>query len=356
MNHLAQSFQNFSIFLNGSIFLIKFSIKFMEYKDLQSCCALNIHDYIQYKAQLQQIFLDYLDDDDSNDDLLKQEIDEIINHNRNNDLLEFLHLIAIISNNHHRSPSFFEKIEKILLLYKKHIKTNFEESTIFHIFKDCKKILLFLFNEEFISINIRQLIVILGKSKSSINGALVKMGFVTIPTKGENQELLYNAMPYFKGRYFEMRNWTIRKRKRTDEPTQEDNKKVDDEIPFINFYDQPNEEIKFDDVNFTMPEFLFTDFDFSNTSYDYTIITQNSGDFIIPPLMKKENKKEMSESFIYKTDDTFDPSFVIDFNEMGCGLINTIFHPLITQLLYQMYLMLIILNLNVPHLLFVNSM
>lgn len=211
-------------------------------------------------------------------------------------------------------------------------------------------------NEEFISINIRQLIVILGKSKSSINGALVKMGFVTIPTKGENQELLYNAMPYFKGRYFEMRNWTIRKRKRTDEPTQEDNKKVDDEIPFINFYDQPNEEIKFDDVNFTMPEFLFTDFDFSNTSYDYTIITQNSGDFIIPPLMKKENKKEMSESFIYKTDDTFDPSFVIDFNEMGCGLINTIFHPLITQLLYQMYLMLIILNLNVPHLLFVNSM
>lgn len=124
----------------------------MEYKDLQSCCALNIHDYIQYKAQLQQIFLDYLDDD-YNDDLLKQEIEEIINHNRNNDLLEFLHLIAKISNNHHRSPSLFEKIEKLLLLCKKYIKTNFEESTIFHIFKDSKRILLFLFNEEFISMN-----------------------------------------------------------------------------------------------------------------------------------------------------------------------------------------------------------
>lgn len=62
-----------------------------------------------------------------------------------------------------------------------------------------------------IAINIRQLGILLSKSKSSINGAFSKMKYTTIPTRGQDQELLLQSLPYLNGKYFEMRLWTIRK-------------------------------------------------------------------------------------------------------------------------------------------------
>lgn len=67
--------------------------------------------------------------------------------NRTN-LQELLRLIAKISENHHRHIIFFNKIEHILLYIKFDIKQSFINSEIFHIFKNDKRILCFLFENK----------------------------------------------------------------------------------------------------------------------------------------------------------------------------------------------------------------
>lgn len=62
-----------------------------------------------------------------------------------------------------------------------------------------------------IAINTRQLRLLISKSKSAINGAFAKMGYVTVPTKGIEESLLLDAIPFLSGHYPELRQWTIRK-------------------------------------------------------------------------------------------------------------------------------------------------
>ena len=63
-----------------------------------------------------------------------------------------------------------------------------------------------------LAINTRQLTLLLAKSKSSINGALAKMGYTT--RAGECNELL-NAIPFLRGNSRESRQWTVRERLNT---------------------------------------------------------------------------------------------------------------------------------------------
>ena len=65
----------------------------------------------------------------------------------------FLHLIAKISDNHFHETDFYSKIEKILLSFKDEIKGKYPDSEIFSIFKNNKKILLFLLEEKILEIN-----------------------------------------------------------------------------------------------------------------------------------------------------------------------------------------------------------
>ena len=60
-------------------------------------------------------------------------------------------IIAKISNNHHRFPNFFEKIELIINLLSKDMTQYLSNYEIFHIFKGNKRILLFLFESKIIS-------------------------------------------------------------------------------------------------------------------------------------------------------------------------------------------------------------
>ena len=62
-----------------------------------------------------------------------------------------------------------------------------------------------------IAINTRQLRILLGKSKSSINGAFAKMGYETIPSKGNDTEPLIQKIPFLKGNFSEFRQWTVRR-------------------------------------------------------------------------------------------------------------------------------------------------
>lgn len=104
--------------------------------------------------QLQEELLDFLQDEDNLDEhlFLENLNQENIQENAKK-FKEYLHLISDISNNHRRTPHFIVKIEKILNFYKEYIKQSFSNFNIFNIFKNNKRILLFLIEEQFIKID-----------------------------------------------------------------------------------------------------------------------------------------------------------------------------------------------------------
>ena len=63
-----------------------------------------------------------------------------------------------------------------------------------------------------IAINTRQLKILINKCKSSINGALLKMGYTSSTTKGEGFDSLLRKIPYLRGNFVEQRMWTVRKK------------------------------------------------------------------------------------------------------------------------------------------------
>jgi hypothetical protein len=70
---------------------------------------------------------------------------------------------------------------------------------------------IFWFDSGELGINTRQLRILLAKSKSSINGALAKMKFITLPTKEHERDRLIAALPALRGDWLEVRQWTIRR-------------------------------------------------------------------------------------------------------------------------------------------------
>ena len=77
-------------------------------------------------------------------------------------------------------------------------------------------------NQE-IAVNIRQLMLLVDKCKSSINGALAKMGYGTAPAKSAATMSLLQYIPYLKGNFVEQRQWTVRtKHHRSPSPSSPD--------------------------------------------------------------------------------------------------------------------------------------
>jgi hypothetical protein len=69
---------------------------------------------------------------------------------------------------------------------------------------------IYWFDTDELAINTRQLRLLLAKSKSSINGALAKMKYITRPTKERERDRLIAALPELRGDWLEVRQWTIR--------------------------------------------------------------------------------------------------------------------------------------------------
>ncbi|EAX90710.1 hypothetical protein TVAG_328100 [Trichomonas vaginalis G3] len=63
-----------------------------------------------------------------------------------------------------------------------------------------------------IAINTRQLRLLIDKCKSSINGALAKLGYSSEIIRGEGSPELITSIPYLKCNFVEQRQWTIRRR------------------------------------------------------------------------------------------------------------------------------------------------
>lgn len=117
---------------------------------------IGIKQKIEKMKSLQSKVLDFLDDENDKEEhfqVLCNFIKEQKIHKKNQEFELFLNLLVKISNNHHRTDNFFEKIESILIKYKEKIIDYYDNIDIFEIFKSNKRLLLFLFNEDIIIID-----------------------------------------------------------------------------------------------------------------------------------------------------------------------------------------------------------
>jgi hypothetical protein len=55
--------------------------------------------------------------------------------------------------------------------------------------------------------------ILIAKSKSSINGALKKMYYQPVHMRGENGDRLVAKLPQLKGKYLDLRQWSVRRRR-----------------------------------------------------------------------------------------------------------------------------------------------
>jgi hypothetical protein len=68
------------------------------------------------------------------------------------------------------------------------------------------------FHDGQIAVNTLHLRILLGKSKSSINGALAMMQYNSVAMGNEERDKLLGLFPQLKGQWSEIRQWTIRER------------------------------------------------------------------------------------------------------------------------------------------------
>lgn len=101
-------------------------------------------------------FLTYIDSEQNEEELflnLKTLLQE--NHFLDDKHLmrEFLHIISSISKHHHRSTSFFQKIEKIFHEFRKEISSLLVGEELLRIFRKSRRVLLLLFEQDFVQLN-----------------------------------------------------------------------------------------------------------------------------------------------------------------------------------------------------------
>ncbi|KAK8837055.1 hypothetical protein M9Y10_037104 [Tritrichomonas musculus] len=109
--------------------------------------------FLSRMKNTQEKILSFLDSDQNREEDLQVLLRYFQDQKICEDKVEFkalLHLISKISNNYHRSTNFICKIEQILKNLQEKTKNYFSNYDIFHIFKNNKRILLFLFEEKVI--------------------------------------------------------------------------------------------------------------------------------------------------------------------------------------------------------------
>lgn len=118
---------------------------------------MDLRNYIEEKKQLQLSILSYLhqentEEEDNYENLSKLIHDQKIAENKNK-LTAYLHLISIISSDHKRTNDFQSKIEQLISLFTNEIKKYYQNYELFHIFKKSKRVLLYLIQNNLISLD-----------------------------------------------------------------------------------------------------------------------------------------------------------------------------------------------------------
>ena len=106
--------------------------------------------FLKEMKEIQEMLLTIINEGDNNNKILEQLVSKI---QEKRILHEFLYLLSTISNNSHRTHNFFTKVETILIKILPIIQENFSNSQLWHIFKENKRLLLFLLQQKLIIIN-----------------------------------------------------------------------------------------------------------------------------------------------------------------------------------------------------------
>ncbi|KAK8865391.1 hypothetical protein M9Y10_010936 [Tritrichomonas musculus] len=147
---------------------------------------MEIGDYLEKKRTIQRKLIDYLDNSENAEENFQDLLDSFQNpkfHEDRKEIEEFLHLISIISEYHHRTPNFFEKIERVLSFFQSIIQKYLTNQEIFVIFKSSKRILLFLIESHIITVD------------SSIASQIMKNNFLV--SDGSYKQYFYNEIKSF---------------------------------------------------------------------------------------------------------------------------------------------------------------
>ena len=117
---------------------------------------MDIQNYFAQKKELYEKLQLFIDNDDIaqiNFTNLMKIINKQNIQNDRNEFKLFIYLIDSIAQNHQRVPQFINKIEQILTELKENIKQTLSNLEIFNIFKENKRIILFLFQSQIITID-----------------------------------------------------------------------------------------------------------------------------------------------------------------------------------------------------------
>lgn len=118
-----------------------------------SICTSNLNEYIQCRKNIESsliYFIDNQNDIEENYQNMIQLFNDYKIAEKPDDLKEILYIIVSISNNFNRNFNFWKKIEQIILFFRKQIQEFWPNIERFHIFKENKRLLLFLINEKIV--------------------------------------------------------------------------------------------------------------------------------------------------------------------------------------------------------------
>ncbi|KAK8898414.1 hypothetical protein M9Y10_000701 [Tritrichomonas musculus] len=113
---------------------------------------MNVQEVLNEMKTIYNQLLKYFDDDEDFLFLTKT-FDELEIGKNIHKLKLLLHLLVKIGNNRHRESNFFDKIERIINIFKAEIIEKFSNFEIFTIFQSNKRILLFIIEEQIIKID-----------------------------------------------------------------------------------------------------------------------------------------------------------------------------------------------------------
>ncbi|KAK8854382.1 hypothetical protein M9Y10_016944 [Tritrichomonas musculus] len=112
--------------------------------------------FVDKMKSIQNSLLEFLEDESDSEDKYESFINLVSTQqiiNEEHEFKELLQLISIIMNGHHRVLNFISKAEQILRQFNQSILNYFDNSEIFDIFKNNKRILLFLIEEKILTVD-----------------------------------------------------------------------------------------------------------------------------------------------------------------------------------------------------------
>ena len=133
-----------------------------------------MEDYIEDKKKLYTSIIEFVEnEEDINNEIYFDKLKSLIKSQQiegsHEEMEEFLCIIQVICDNHHRNPNFIKRLQQILQQYKEQIKQTLSNNEIFRIFINNKLIVLFLLKAGIITITDSIFSVMMNKIDSNGN-------------------------------------------------------------------------------------------------------------------------------------------------------------------------------------------